>query len=392
MSDKNLQVSEKDRATYLNFIAWLDKSWYGAPGLDMHLPLIAARYTVDEAELLTGIPFSPKTADFLAELKNLDRAELANKLDALSRKGSVYRFDRDGTTYYCLNDVFMLMRTSGWSGKRDEDSKQFALLADRYFPEFMKPWENISEKGLRVLPINEVIEDKRSVLPYEEVKKFLDSYTYFCVTHCPCRMKKGLSTGAADKYPTEVCLHFDRLAHYVVENGLGREITRREAEDILEKCADLGLIHAISNQQEGTDTICNCCNCCCMWFESVKRLKHSGGLVPSNFHANVNQDTCTGCGLCVKRCPMEALKLKDAPGAAGRKTTVTGSDGRQRELINKTGKISEINAGLCIGCGVCAYKCPSKSLSLVRNAAEHHPPKTGRDWGIQFITQRNAGK
>jgi len=40
---------------------------------------------------------------------------------------------------------------------------------------------------------------------------------------------------------------------------------------------------------------------------------------------------------------------------------------------------------LCIGCGVCAYKCPSKSLSLVRNEVEHHPPQTGRDWVMQYV-------
>jgi NAD-dependent dihydropyrimidine dehydrogenase PreA subunit len=83
---------------------------------------------------------------------------------------------------------------------------------------------------------------------------------------------------------------------------------------------------------------------------------------------------------------MEALHLLDAPSVKGRKTIVTGKGGRQRELTNKTGKVAELNPERCIGCGVCAYKCQSQSLTMERNQVEHHPPQTGRDWGMQFMT------
>jgi len=87
---------------------------------------------------------------------------------------------------------------------------------------------------------------------------------------------------------------------------------------------------------------------------------------------------------------MEAFKLKEAPEARGRKTAVRDKDGHERELTNKTGKVSELNIDLCIGCGVCAYKCQSGSLSLVRNEADHHPPRTGRDWIMEFLATRKA--
>ena len=129
-----------------------------------------------------------------------------------------------------------------------------------------------------------------------------------------------------------------------------------------------------------------------MWFESVRRLKHAGGLVPSNFRINVTQETCIGCGLCVKRCPMEALQLEDAPEARGRKTTATDKEGNQNLLVNKTGKVARANVDLCIGCGVCAHKCPSRTLTHRRNTSDHPPPETARDWAVQFITQRNAAR
>jgi ferredoxin len=117
----------------------------------------------------------------------------------------------------------------------------------------------------------------------------------------------------------------------------------------------------------------------------MNKYGHHGSLTPSNFRVTVQQSTCTGCGLCVKRCPMGALHLTDAPAVKGRKTTVTGKDGRQRELTNKAGKVAELNPERCIGCGVCAYKCQSQSLTLARNQVDHHPPQTGRDWVTQFI-------
>jgi electron transport complex protein RnfB len=390
MNQPDVSLTDAEKQIYLKFIEWQKKSWYGVPGGEKLLPVIAAKYTSAEAEFLTGIPFSPKNLDVLSELTGMDRAALGARLDELTLKGFLYKFDREGVPHYLLNDIFMLMRATGWPGRTDEHHKQFAIMSDNYFPAFMEPWETVKEKGLRVLPINAAIEDEHTILPYEEVKKHLDSYTYYSVSYCPCRVKKGLATGTRDKYPLEVCLHFDRLGRYAVENGMGRQITREETERILQQCAEAGLVHGISNQQESPDTICNCCSCCCMWFEAVKRMKHAGGLVPSNYRVQVAQQTCTGCGLCVKRCPMEALKLKEAPEARGRKTTVQGKDGRVRELTNKTGKVSELNIDLCIGCGVCAYKCQSRSLSLVRNEEAHHPPRTGRDWAVEFITTRKA--
>ncbi|MBM3149821.1 MAG: 4Fe-4S dicluster domain-containing protein [Chloroflexi bacterium] len=140
------------------------------------------------------------------------------------------------------------------------------------------------------------------------------------------------------------------------------------------------------------DTICNCCKCCCIFFEAYYKLNHSTSLTPSNYHIGTNAETCIGCGLCVKRCPMEALHLEDLPEAKGRITVVPGGNGGgQTQLKNKTGKVSVANADLCIGCGVCAYKCSTKSLTLERRVSIEHPPKTGRDYFMRYMADRQAG-
>ncbi|MEM4257628.1 MAG: CoB--CoM heterodisulfide reductase iron-sulfur subunit A family protein [Candidatus Thermoplasmatota archaeon] len=51
--------------------------------------------------------------------------------------------------------------------------------------------------------------------------------------------------------------------------------------------------------------------------------------------AAVDEDICTGCGLCVDICPYEARTL------------------------NKKSKIAEVNEALCLGCGACIVACPS---------------------------------
>ncbi len=173
----------------------------------------------------------------------------------------------------------------------------------------------------------------------------------------------------------ETCLHFGRLGRYLDENGMGRQITREEAEEILRKSAEAGLVHALLNVQEAPDTLCNCDPNDCMWFESFHKLKHVQGLHPSNYLLRINRERCIGCGLCVKRCFMHALQLEDAPEAKDRITVLVDEEAGEKQLENKKGKVSTVDPDLCIGCGVCVIKCPSKSMALERREALVHPPK-----------------
>ena len=389
MARKASELSTKNREIYANFQKWICTSWYSQPITDNSIMQLAYRYTPEEAEWLTGFPLSPKTLDDMAGFKGTPETELRKKIEEFTRKGMLFSFAKNDKRYYLLNETYTSLRTWGWPGPAaTPENKDLATLLETWGNEFMAPWADVREKGLRAIPIERTVDDDRQLLPYEDVKKVLDSYTYFCVTQCGCRWRKNLSDETPDcKHPTDNCLHFDRLAHYVVDNGLGKEITRQEAEDVLRKSAELGLVYGINNQQMGTDTICSCCSCCCMWFDGMRKLKKagSGTMSPSNYRIKAEDQTCTGCGLCVKRCPMDALQLKDEPAVKGRKTVVTADDGKEKSLTNKTGKVVTANADLCIGCGVCAYKCPSKSLTLVRNEVEHHPPQTGRDWVMQYV-------
>jgi NAD-dependent dihydropyrimidine dehydrogenase PreA subunit len=336
-----------------------------------------ATYTPEEASLVTGIPFKGKSLEELAEMKQMDPAALQERMDALANKGLVFRVVVGDTIRYSLNDVYFVQyRSTWWPGGTDDRSKAIAPWTNQYY--YRGAWdrfEHFSTKYVRALPIEGTIEDTRGVMPYEEVAKVLDQHDYFSVSICPCRHRKNLDPDFEDStYPMENCLHFGQLGRYIDENGMGRQITREETEEILRKSAEAGLVHGVANWQEAPDTICNCDPVCCLFFEAFHKLKHADGLSRSNYVVALNRDTCIGCGLCVKRCPMYALKLEDAPEALDRITVVEREEGK-KELKNKKGQVATVNLEDCIGCGVCVYKCPSNSLVLERKEVLDHPPK-----------------
>jgi formate hydrogenlyase subunit 6/NADH:ubiquinone oxidoreductase subunit I len=180
----------------------------------------------------------------------------------------------------------------------------------------------------------------------------------FAVATCACRHRKNSDPNLPNcRHETENCLHFGKFADYIIKNGLGREIDLEECRDILSRAAEAGLVHAASNWQENVDTICNCCECCCVYFQAFHVLKHDSSMNHSNYVVQTDPETCKGCGLCVQRCPMDALQLVESPHAN-----------------NKKGKVCSARLDLCIGCGVCAYKCPTSSLRLKRRDKTVDPP------------------
>ncbi len=367
-------MDQKD--IYRNFIDWLNQAWWGLPPAAELLPLIQTCYTPEEAELLTGMPFSGRSLEELAAAKGMEPSALAPRMDRLAQKGFVFRTAAGNTVRYSLNDsLFVFLRSLFWPGKKDEKSRGLAPLVNQYYYHgFFDQYAGVQTRGLRTVPIGKTIEDPRQVLPYEDVARFLDEQDYFTVSICPCRHRKNLDPDSPDcKHPTETCLHFGALGRYAVENGMGREITKPEAHKILEEAAASGLVHGLSNWQRAVDTICNCCKCCCIWFESYHKLNHGKSLDSSNYRVKTHPATCKGCGLCVKRCPMEALRLEASA-----------------EAKNKTGKAAVLDPEKCIGCGVCAHKCPTNSLILQRREKTQDPPIDPRDYMKRFLSEKQA--
>ena len=88
---------------------------------------------------------------------------------------------------------------------------------------------------------------------------------------------------------------FDIAADYYIDNGLGREITREEAEQVLLKAEESGLVHCSSNHKGQKIFICNCCGCCCKALAAITKYENPGLIVKSNFYASVDTETTLHC-------------------------------------------------------------------------------------------------
>jgi Pyruvate/2-oxoacid:ferredoxin oxidoreductase delta subunit len=73
-------------------------------------------------------------------------------------------------------------------------------------------------------------------------------------------------------------------------------------------------------------------------------------IMSSNYHAEVDADRCAGCKTCMKRCPMNAVKVVD--------------------------DVAQVNLKRCTGCGLCVPTCEAKAMHLVKKDEQIMPPKS----------------
>ena len=198
---------------------------------------------------------------------------------------------------------------------------------------------------MRTIPVNKSISIENAVMPYERAEELVRTQKSFAVFNCICRQSMRTIGKGCDK-PEESCLALGWLADGVVRNGLGRAISMEETLALLQRAEEVGLVLQPNNAKDPL-FICACCGCCCGVLKSLKHYPEPASMVASPFWASLNTDTCKGCGLCTKRCQMEALHLDN--------------------------KKSILDVNRCIGCGLCISTCPTHSLSLVRKPKEKQP-------------------
>lgn len=79
---------------------------------------------------------------------------------------------------------------------------------------------------------------------------------------------------------------------------------------------------------------------------AVKNVAVRRGYEPPFPVATVDTARCSGCGICPKACPYEAITLVT--------TVVNGAEH----------KVAQVNKALCMSCGLCAAACPSLAITV----------------------------
>jgi len=190
------------------------------------------------------------------------------------------------------------------------------------------------------------------ILPSQIVHHFIDNTNHhFIMDFCLCR-----ESNQCTHYPQTLgCLFLGEAANEISPK-YGHLATAEEAHKHIEKCQQKGLVHIIGRDKidetwlkvsngEKLMTICNCCECCCLW----KMLPHLTDKINTHYKKMPGvtvkvTDACIGCGKCVDVCFLEGINIID-----------------NKAVLSEN----------CRGCGRCVSICPYKAISLTLNDPEY---------------------
>ena len=306
----------------------------------VELEILKELFSPEEAEIMLALRPTPELASVISERMGRDESEMAGILLQMSKRGLILRGTVEGYTFYLLAPWMVGI----WEFQLNNLNQDNIPLYEKYFEEGIVPERGRSHiGGFRVIPIEKEIKDSTEVQPFEKVSEIIESSHRFAVADCICRKEAAMMGHGCDKL-LEGCMMFDLAADYYIENGLGREISKKEAHEILLKAEESGLVHHSSNHKGSKNFICNCCGCCCKALAHVIKYNNPWAITHSNYYAAVDAETCTACETCVERCQVKAVQME--------------------------GDVSVIAKDRCIGCGLCASTCPTGSITMVQKQTE----------------------
>ncbi len=163
---------------------------------------------------------------------------------------------------------------------------------------------------MRVIPIETAINGDTRRASYEEVSKYINEARILSVSDCSCRTSREEMNQGCGHLKEDMCIQLGDAAEYYIRTGRGREITKEEAIDIIQRAERDGLMHQIPNTEgEGhTHAICNCCGCSCYAMRAAG-MYNNPDMVRSNYVSTIDPEKCVGCGECVEVCPTNAIRL-----------------------------------------------------------------------------------
>ncbi len=344
----------------------------GYPEKEELLEILKENFTPAEAEVALAIPtrvipLEPTpVSDILPHVK-LSREELESVLSNLAQRGLLYSKKlKHGETGYALQQFgYGFPQTFFWRGVDTPNAKRMAELVIKYSgkDQLYEAYGKTSTKALRYVPATLSFDPaSHAVFPFEMMEVLIQKVRVIALVHCPCRATAQLIGKKRCDHPLEVCIKYDELAEYVIDKGIGKEITKKDALQILETSEEAGLVHLVDNAREGIKHTCNCCGCCCWSVGTIRRKRIPRDvLMATYFLRETDKERCTGCGQCVDICPVQVIRME--------------------------GDFPVVDKEWCIGCGVCAAPCPVSAVRLVRKS-DAIPPKDFKELHTQILRER----
>ncbi len=344
----------------------------GLPNREDLLVILKENLSPEEAEVALLLPTKvmPLEVAGLSEIaadSPYEKEELEKILESLSERGLLYTATTaSGEKGYALHQAGMgFPQTFFWSGKDTPHAQKMAGLMAKYFNREVtrEAFGGSETKPYRYIPVTGTVNPEQAVYPYHMMESVLEKAKIFAVTHCACRVPFKLKGGKCD-HPLEVCLKYDDMAQYVIDKGLGRQITKEEAYEIIKLSEEAGLVHFVDNAVDGVKHTCNCCGCACWNVGSIKRRKIPRDvLMATYFMRETDEGSCTGCGACIEVCPVNAISIE--------------------------GDFPVVDEEWCIGCGVCIPKCPTEAAKLrLRTDVNQSPTATFKELYTKILKEK----
>jgi ferredoxin len=330
----------------------LDSLPNGFPATDdgSELRLLACLFTPEEAALAARLRLKRETAEQIAARIEAEPGELAAMLKSMAKRGLIAAGRSEGGLGYGLMP-FVVGIYEMQIGRIDAE---LARLFEDYYRKVFGEVLRVEPSVHRVVPVGESVRVELEIQPYESVSEIVAGAQAWGVLDCICRVQKAL-VGEPCEHPVDVCMTLGSRPGMFDNNPVVRALTQEEALATLQRAAQAGLVHSVSNNQRGIWYICNCCTCSCGILRGISEMGIANAVARSPFINQVDEDLCIACEDCLEYCQFGALSL------------------------DMTAQVDELR---CVGCGVCVPACPEGALSLARRPQDEIQPvpETDMDW------------
>jgi len=361
----------KEEGVYRALQRHLDRQPVGFPATKSgaEIRILKRFFEPHEAGLAMKLSYKPRTAEQIYEgirEEGIAFNEMAETLERMLKKGAIGHLEKEGVRYFFNVPLVVGM----YEGQLNRLTPEFLADFDEYTSGRVFGLEFLATDlpQMRTIPVERSIRPEHHVATYDQLTRLLmETEGPIVVNECICRQAARMKGKACQKTSRmETCLALGDTAKNCVRVGLGRQIGREEALAIARSSEEDGLVLQPSNA-ERAEFICACCGCCCGMLRVHKALPRPALFWANNYHAAVNSHECSGCGICMERCQVDAVKVDPAEG------------------------VSQVDPDRCLGCGNCVTTCPSEAIHLERNERHLRPPETNEDL-YERIMGRKKGR
>jgi electron transport complex protein RnfB len=331
----------------------LDKQAVGFPATKsgVEIRILKELFNPEQAKLALHLNYQPQSArDIFNQVKGsgISLEKVKSLLEEMVNNGAIMVKEKSGTEYYFTMPLLVGIVEMHGSRATPQFWKDFSEYS---MGEFGRAYAGTKVSQMRTIPVGKSIHIEHHVATYDQIREIIKNTDGPIVIN-PCMCREGAKQrGKPCKVTSraETCMSFGDWARLAVKAG-AKTITKEKALDIMRRNEEDGLVLQPNNYQK-IDFVCACCGCCCGILTRHKMMPKPAVNWAHNFYSAVETDKCSGCGTCVEKCQVNAVKIDEQSGYA------------------------TINLDRCIGCGNCVAACPSEALRLVKKEKETVPPE-----------------